>query len=76
MNYECFSVASMRLPYSTYTLLAFLNNQFQDYLKNPNEHSLFLRETTPDEVARVLKKLKKLVICMADHLNLSTYQLM
>ena len=76
MNYECFSVASMRLPYSTYTLLEFLNNQFQDYLKNPNEHSLFLRETTPDEVARVLKKLKKLVIYMAYHLNLSTYQLM
>ena len=33
------------------------NNQFQDYLKNPNEHSLFfLRVTTADEVARVLKK--------------------
>ena len=31
------------------------NKQFQDYLKNPNEHSLFLRETTPGEVARVLK---------------------
>ena len=33
------------------------NNQFQDYLKNPNEHSFFLRETTPNAVARVLKNL-------------------
>ena len=31
------------------------NNQFQDYLKNPNEHSCFLRETTPSEVAGILK---------------------
>ena len=33
------------------------NNQFQDYLKNPNEHSFFLRETTPNAVAGVLKNL-------------------
>ena len=26
------------------------NNQFQDYLKNLNEHSLFLKETEPEEV--------------------------
>ena len=33
-----------------------MNNQYQDYLKNPNEHSFFLRKTTPDEVTGVLKK--------------------
>ena len=31
------------------------NNQYQDYLKSPHEHRFFLRETTPDEVAGVLK---------------------
>ena len=25
-------------------------NQFQEYLKNPSEHSLFLKETEPGEV--------------------------
>ena len=55
-----------------------MNNQFQDYLKNPNEHSFFLRETTPDEVAGLLKIFDtiKLVICIAYHLNLSRYLLM
>ena len=36
--------------------LAEANNQFQDYLKNPNEHSFFLKETTSYEVAGVIKK--------------------
>ena len=33
------------------------NNKFQDYLKNPNEHSFFLKETTPDEVGDLLKSI-------------------
>ena len=28
-----------------------MNNQHQDYFENSNEHTFFLRETTPDEVA-------------------------
>ena len=32
------------------------NTEFQDYLKNPNVHSFFLTETTPDEVDSYLKK--------------------
>ena len=31
------------------------NTEFQDYLKNPNEHSFFLNETTPDEIDKHLK---------------------
>ena len=31
------------------------NSQFQDYLKNPNKHSFFLRETTLGDSAGVLK---------------------
>ena len=30
------------------------NTKFQDYLKNPNEHSIYLHETTPDEVEKVI----------------------
>ena len=33
------------------------NNKFQDYLKNPNEHIMFLKETDPDEVYKILKNL-------------------
>ena len=33
------------------------NTEFQDYLKNPNEHSFFLNKTTPDEIDKYLKKL-------------------
>ena len=33
------------------------NTIFQDYLKNPNEHSLFLSETTPGEVAKIISNL-------------------
>ena len=33
------------------------NNQFQDYLKNLNEHSLFLKETEPEEVFKILREL-------------------
>ena len=33
------------------------NNQFQDYLKNPNEHSFFLKETEPQEVFEILREL-------------------
>ena len=42
------------------------NNQ----LKNPNEHSFFLWETTPDEVAGVLKKFD-IKEAITYHLNLS-----
>ena len=33
------------------------NNQFQDYLKNLNEYSLFLKETEPEEVFKILREL-------------------
>ena len=33
------------------------NNQFQDYLKNLNEHSLFLKETEPEEAFKILREL-------------------
>ena len=33
------------------------NTKFQDYLKNPNESSLFLKETTPDEVNLIINSL-------------------
>ena len=33
------------------------NTKFQDYLKNPNEHSMFLKETEPAEVYQLLTKL-------------------
>ena len=33
------------------------NNEFQDYLKNPNEHSIFLNETEPGEIYNLIMKL-------------------
>ena len=33
------------------------NNQFQDYLKNPNEHNFFLKETEPQDVSKILREL-------------------
>ena len=33
------------------------NTKYQDYLKNPNEHSIYLQETTTDEVEEIIKKL-------------------
>ena len=33
------------------------NNKFQDYLKNPNKSRFFLKETTPDEIVKIIKKL-------------------
>ena len=33
------------------------NNKFQDFLKNPNEHSFFINESTPEENMGVTKKL-------------------
>ena len=33
------------------------NTKYQDYLKNPNEHSIYLHETTPDEVEKIIGKL-------------------
>ena len=33
------------------------NNKFQDYLKNPNRSSLFLKETTPDEIIKIINGL-------------------
>ena len=32
-------------------------NKFQDYIKNPNEYSLYLTEVYPDEVHKLLKQL-------------------
>ena len=33
------------------------NTKYQDYLRNPNEHSIYLCETTPDEVEKIIDKL-------------------
>ena len=33
------------------------NNSFQDYLKNPNEHSIFLTETTQHEISTIINSL-------------------
>ena len=33
------------------------NNQFQDYLKNPNEHSFFLKENVAQEFFKILREL-------------------
>ena len=33
------------------------NTKYQDYLKNPNEHSIYLHETTPDEVEEIISQL-------------------
>ena len=33
------------------------NTKYQDYLKNPNEHSIYLQETTTDEVETIVKNL-------------------
>ena len=33
------------------------NNKYQDYLKNPNKHSIFLKEVDPGEVLDLLRKL-------------------
>ena len=33
------------------------NSKFQDYLKNPNKNNFFLKETTPDEIVKVVNKL-------------------
>ena len=33
------------------------NNKFQDFLKNPNEHIFFIKETGPDEVLKLVKDL-------------------
>jgi len=33
------------------------NNIFQDYLKNPNESSFFMKETTPDEISLIINAL-------------------
>ena len=34
-----------------------VNNKFQDYLKNPNKNKLTLKETTPDEVVKIINDL-------------------
>ena len=33
------------------------NNKFQDSLKNPNEHSFFIKESTLEEIMGLIKKL-------------------
>ena len=35
------------------------NTKFQDYLKNPNEHSIFLTEVEPHEIDDLVKDLSK-----------------
>ena len=34
-----------------------MNNKYQDYLKNPNEHSFFLNETSPHEISLITQAL-------------------
>ena len=34
------------------------NNVFQDYLKNPNEHSFYVNETNPHEISLIIDDLK------------------
>ena len=34
------------------------NNKFQDFLKNPNEHSIFFKETTPHEIILIINNLQ------------------
>ena len=34
------------------------NTKFQDYLNNPNEHSIYLKETTPAEVDKLISGLE------------------
>ena len=43
------------------------NTKFQDYLKNPNEHSIYLNETDPGEVATLLAKLDTLFTSIFAH---------
>ena len=33
------------------------NTKYQDYLKNPNEHSMYLNETDPGEIGEIIHKL-------------------
>ena len=33
------------------------NNKFQDFLKNPNEHSFFINESSPEEIMGFIKKI-------------------
>ena len=33
------------------------NSKFQEYLQNPNEHKLFMKETDPEEVNKYLNNL-------------------
>ena len=35
-----------------------INNQYQDFLKNPNECSFFIKETTPHEINQIIQSLK------------------
>ena len=50
---DCFINVSQNLPKN----LGKTNNQFQNYLKNLSEHSLFSKETEPGEVLQILKSL-------------------
>ena len=34
------------------------NNKFQDFLKNSNEHSFFINESTPEEIMGLIKKIR------------------
>lgn len=33
------------------------DSKFQDYLKNPSKNKLFLKETTPDEIIKIINNL-------------------
>ena len=41
------------------TFVGMTSYQFRAYLKNPNEHSFFLREAEPHEVFKLLSDLNK-----------------
>ena len=38
--------------------MALTNNHFSDWLKNPNESSIFLRPTSPNETKSILQSFK------------------
>ena len=43
-------------------LLDDTNNQFQDYFKNPNEHSFFIKEAESYDIFKILSDLKAIEI--------------
>ena len=72
-------------PRASQKKLGKTSNKFQDYLKNPSEYSLFLKEAEPGEVLKILNNLHskksgdicgispKLIRVAAENLKTDTY---